>query len=291
LVYDSRVVLTYGLLIISIAILWSEAAHPLSFRLSRFVLLGSTALGWAYRFLDATGVGLIFILLLILHHKDRIKKGAVCGILLFLVGLLLIEHQFPGFTNLNVFRDQIVSKNGIPYTLSLEFDKALIGFFILSFYGALASNLEDWEKILKTVLSIGTVTVALTVSLSVILRFVTFEPKLVSFLPVWLAANLWLVCIPEEAFFRMLIQKHLLEKAFAKLAIGKGLALILTSALFGLAHFPGGVRYMTIAAVAGLGYGSGYRKTQKIETSILIHFLVNVVHILFFTYPALRTAF
>lgn len=277
-------------MIISISFLWVEANQKLKFPLSQVILLCAAIFGWIYRFLDGIGLALILILLLILHYQDRIKKGIIVT-LVFLVGLLLLIHKFPGFYNYLVFSDRIVSKNGIPCTLYLNFDKAVVGFFVLGFYDTLASDLGDWKNVLKKILSIGTVTVVISISLSIILGFVTFEPKVLPFLPVWLAANLWLVCIPEEAFFRMLIQKHLLGKALEKLAIGKWLALIFTSILFGLAHFPGGVKYITIATIAGLGYGYAYQKTEKIETAILIHFLVNTVHILFFTYPALRTAF
>ena len=63
---------------------------------------------------------------------------------------------------------------------------------------------------------------------------------------------------------------------------------IIASILFGLAHLPGGWVYACFAAVAGLFYGYAYLKTQNIEASIIVHFAVNAIHFLAFTYPSLR---
>lgn len=63
---------------------------------------------------------------------------------------------------------------------------------------------------------------------------------------------------------------------------------MLASLMFGLAHFKGGISYVMLATVAGVGYGFVYQKTKRIESSILVHFAVNTIHFLFFTYPALR---
>ncbi len=64
-------------------------------------------------------------------------------------------------------------------------------------------------------------------------------------------------------------------------------ALLICAILFGLAHAGGGVWYVLLATVAGLGYGLVYHRTQRIELSILLHFALNSIHILFFSYPAL----
>lgn len=48
---------------------------------------------------------------------------------------------------------------------------------------------------------------------------------------------------------------------------------------------------MLLAFVAGMGYGWIYYRAKRIEASILTHFTLNFLHILFFTYPALTSAF
>jgi hypothetical protein len=63
--------------------------------------------------------------------------------------------------------------------------------------------------------------------------------------------------------------------------------LAVAGAVFGLAHYAGGIQYVLLATIAGIGYGWIYWRTNRIEASILTHFLVNTTHIVVFTYPAL----
>jgi membrane protease YdiL (CAAX protease family) len=60
--------------------------------------------------------------------------------------------------------------------------------------------------------------------------------------------------------------------------------------LFGLAHWGGGARYAMLASVAGLGYALVYARVRRVEASILVHFAVNAVHFVGFTYPALASS-
>jgi membrane protease YdiL (CAAX protease family) len=62
--------------------------------------------------------------------------------------------------------------------------------------------------------------------------------------------------------------------------------LLTAGVLFGMAHYAGGVRAIVLATIAGIGYGWIYWRTNRIEASILAHFLLNTMHILLFTYPA-----
>ena len=57
--------------------------------------------------------------------------------------------------------------------------------------------------------------------------------------------------------------------------------------LFGSAHVGGGWTYVGLAAIAGIGYGWIYAATGAIGASILAHTGLNLLHLLFFSYPAL----
>ena len=171
----------------------------------------------------------------------------------------------------------------------LNFDKALVGIFILSFYNELAAGVKTWLEIIKGASIIGVPTIIPAITLALALGYIRFEPKILSFLPMWMAVNLLLVCVAEEAFFRRLIQGNLSK--ILNFKGGRILALLVASLIFGLGHFGGGLKYVIIATPAGIGYGYAYHKTQRIETGILIHFALNLVHICFFTYPALSSAF
>jgi membrane protease YdiL (CAAX protease family) len=64
-------------------------------------------------------------------------------------------------------------------------------------------------------------------------------------------------------------------------------SLLMTYVLFGLAHFSGGLEYAFVAGLAGIGYGVAYWTTGRLEASIITHFLLNLIHLVFFTYPML----
>lgn len=65
------------------------------------------------------------------------------------------------------------------------------------------------------------------------------------------------------------------------------LAITVSSVLFGLAHFAGGVSYVVLATIAGVGYSLAYARTRRIESAVVTHFGVNAVHFFGFTYPHL----
>ena len=119
--------------------------------------------------------------------------------------------------------------------------------------------------------------------LAVFLGFVRFDPKLPNSLPLWIITNLLFDCVAEEALFRGFIQRNLSIR-MRKIVYGDYLAIICTSILFGLIHYPGGIKYMLLATVAGIGYGWIFDRTKRIESSIVAHFSLNLVHFIFFTY-------
>ena len=105
--------------------------------------------------------------------------------------------------------------------------------------------------------------------------------------PAFLVANLFFTCVAEEAFFRPdpgTADAASPTAQAASLDVDRDRRL---AALFGLAHAGGGVMWMLVATLAGFGYAAVYARTRTIEGAILVHFAVNAVHFLFFTYPAL----
>lgn len=80
----------------------------------------------------------------------------------------------------------------------------------------------------------------------------------------------------EEIIFRGLFQNYLTQKFNFK--HGRLLALVSASVLFGALH-SGDPRYLILAGVAGLFYGSVYIKTGKIVPAALVHMLVDLRHL------------
>lgn len=85
------------------------------------------------------------------------------------------------------------------------------------------------------------------------------------------------VALPEELFFRGILLKGL-DKVFSK----KWIAMLISSLAFGLMHWNNvgalsmKIIYVSLAAVAGAGYGWAYRKSgNKLFAPILTHTLVD----------------
>jgi uncharacterized protein len=208
--------------------------------------------------------------------------------------LVLMAHVVPGINNVLIVKGAIVSPGAAPFTLYLNFDKALIALFILGFGSpsgpALAASRADWVALLRIALPriaiVTAVMIAWLVSLDRIHVDVKWPPPW--FFPFWVWANLLFTCAAEEAVFRGIVQRAITgdERYASSQRVITGV--VVAASLFGLIHFP---QNIVPATIAGAGYGWVYWASgNRIEASILAHFLLNLTHILFFTYPALTTA-
>jgi membrane protease YdiL (CAAX protease family) len=88
--------------------------------------------------------------------------------------------------------------------------------------------------------------------------------------------TLFFVAMPEELFFRGLMQNMLESR------IGRNRALVLTSLLFGLAHFNKRTayfnwRYVILAAIAGVFYGRAWLARKRLLASSITHATVDTV--------------
>jgi membrane protease YdiL (CAAX protease family) len=84
------------------------------------------------------------------------------------------------------------------------------------------------------------------------------------------------IAIPEELFFRGWLQ-NLLERRF-----GRACALVMTSVVFGLAHWNKRTstfnwRYVLMAALAGVFYGRAWRAERRVGASALTHTTVDTL--------------
>lgn len=116
--------------------------------------------------------------------------------------------------------------------------------------------------------------------------FVPFRPHLPDpglVIPVILGVTV-MVALPEEVLFRGLMQ-NLLQRA-ASTARGRVVAMLVVSVIFGCSHLNNHPifdwRYVTIASVAGIAYGTVYNRTGKVTAAAVTHALIDIVWRLFF---------
>jgi membrane protease YdiL (CAAX protease family) len=173
----------------------------------------------------------------------------------------------------------------VPYGIGLGFPKVAAGILVLGIINE--TRVRSWSelgRVLKLALPILAVTTGAVMMFALATGSVAFDPKWTPIFLVWAVTNLFFTCLSEEAFFRGFVQAELARLGGrAWLAI----AVIVSATLFGLAHFGGGLEYMIAGVVAGFGYALVYARTQRIEAAMAVHFGVNAVHFLLFTYPRL----
>lgn len=288
---------TFTLLALAILSLWLSGNLGRSFfRRNAWLLIGSASLGVAVfsGIVQPIGLAGIAVWVAATFAFSRPQAGrlqlAVSAAAIFIISAALMLHRVPGFNNPRVIAGAQFSSDAIPFTLYLNYDKTLIGLFLLGWCHSRITKAREWRAMFVAAAPWAAALIAVMMVLSVAAGYVRFEPKLPRETWLWLGVNLLSTCVAEEAFFRGFVQAQL-ARLGKNTPHGSIIALIVAAILFGLAHAAGGVLYVALATIAGLGYGWIYRRTGRIEASILTHFTLNTVHFLAFTYPALQSAF
>ena len=203
---------------------------------------------------------------------------------LVICAVMLAAHQIPWINNVLVFDAVAVSHSAKLYTLYWNYDKALAG--VLLYVACVQPQQRtEWSSVIITTTVLAVLTPALVVVPALVMGFVVWNPKWPSILVMWVPANLLVTCLAEETFFRGLLQRHLAKALRASVPSAGLVALLVAAAAFGIAHIGGGIAYAFLATLAGIGYGAAYQLTQRVEASILVHFTLNLVHLMLFTYP------
>jgi membrane protease YdiL (CAAX protease family) len=130
--------------------------------------------------------------------------------------------------------------------------------------------------------------ISLLIPLAILSGYVNFDPKFPGSFWLWAFNNLYFVCFAEEVIFRGVIQTHLMKLA-NRYKVSPFLPIFVSALLFAIAlpgHRQGGATFIAFVTLSGLFYGYTYHKTKRLESAILVHFIVNVCHFLLFSYPA-----
>lgn len=232
----------------------------------------------------------VLALWLVIGRAPRWLSGAG-WVLLVLLALATALHWLPGIQNPLLVDAQQLTPDAIPYTLYANFDKGWAGFCLLLALWPSQQQGDLWQRYQRGFWPVLPLTVIAALGLALGFGLVQPAPKLPEFWLSFIACNLLLTCVAEEALFRGLLQRPLRD-ALSGRGVREGaaawLAIVLISLLFGLAHLAGGWAYACVAAVASVGYGWAYQRSGRIEVAVLTHFAVNLLHFSLLTYPMLR---
>lgn len=234
------------------------------------------------------GIGLLLVFAAVasLERSERLLRLENAALLLLLVVCIALAlHVVPGFNNPLVVPLTLISPDALPYRLHWSYDKLMAGLALIAVIQQ-RRDLKLDARIKASPLLAGALTIGIVLLLGWGLGMVRFDPKLPSLLLWWVPANLLITSVAEEAFFRGIVLA-LVVRALARYRHGTWIALLLASILFGTAHFAGGLPYVALSSLAGVGYGLVYLATGRLAWSIGLHFALNLTHMLLFTYPML----
>lgn len=212
--------------------------------------------------------------------------------LFFLLSLVLAIglgiQAVPGFAS-GVWVDPLrLTPDAAPTRVIFRFDQGVVGLVLVAFFCRRIQGLEGLRSIVRPTLTATVTTTLVVMTLATLLGVVRFEPKLPAFAGAQFGSLLLWTSVLEEGFFRGIVQERLTRAAFiASRPWLAWLPIVISAALFGLAHGAGGLTYVFLAGIAGLGYSAVYSVTRRIEAPILVHFLLNATHFIAFTYPSL----
>ncbi len=215
-----------------------------------------------------------------------------------IIFFLISQHKLPGFQNFCVFSQRRLSPQSTAYSLWFNFDKTFVAAILCVcgnfFQGAQSKRtpirqetrgqiqaMTWWRFFILLVLCI-----ILLSGIGLVFGYIAWDIKWPSIMGIWCLNNLFFVCFAEEVFYRGFFQNQL-RSVFPIPWQMYYPHIMLASIFFGLDHvLKGGLLNGILGCIAGFFYGYIYEKKQHIGYAILFHFLFNVIHIIFFTYPA-----
>ena len=211
-------------------------------------------------------------------------RCAVAWGVVVILALALATHQVPWIHNVLVLDGVSVSASGADYTLYWNYDKGFAGILL---YAICVQPQEGarWNRAIVTTVTVAILTLVPVGALATAIGFIAWDPKWPAILAVWVPANLLLTCVAEESFFRGLLQRRLGRFLRGRVSAPALVALLVGAVAFGVAHIAGGTMYVLLATLAGIGYGAAYHLTGRVEAGIVLHFLLNLSHLVLFTYP------
>ncbi|SFN48983.1 CPBP family intramembrane glutamic endopeptidase [Xenorhabdus japonica] len=212
------------------------------------------------------------------NSKKYFAIRIIIELLLLTGGILLFMHYIPGFHNLKYLDKVQTGSLSAPFSMYFNFDKALLPFVLIFCMPTLFTRKplveappHGWALLI--------VAIPALLGLATALDGLSVELHLPSWFPAFVIANIFFVSLAEEALFRGYIQQKLSQW------MNPYLALVITSLIFGGAHFAGGGLLMIFATLAGLIYGVTWMWSGRLWVAVAFHFSLNLIHLLFFTYP------
>src|SRR5688572_5104282 len=241
--------------------------------------------------LDRAGLAALaaFSAVCVLARRAAHPAAVTATHMLLVIGAAaLFVHVVPGFQNSILVADVVLGPGAQPYTKYLNYDKGMAALLLLGLY-ARERTAIDRGSLPPALLWRFAVLVGTLLALALLAGYVRWDPKLPLWWPSWVWSMLFLTALPEETLFRGCLQTWIAGwlGPSRQAAI---VSVLFAGVVFGVAHSGGGVAYLLLSCVAGIGYGWIYASTRSLAAAALAHAGVNSAHFFLFTYPSLLVA-
>jgi len=203
-------------------------------------------------------------------------RAGCLHLLVVIWALALAAHWVPGFERFAVIEQVKTGPTSSPFSLFLKLDKPMLIFAFILLMPAMLFRRAHAER--KRLICLAVAGLLALPFLGIALGLLGVELSVPDWLMIFAFNNLLFTCVAEEVLFRGYLQGLLMR-------YGNVLAVVASSLLFGVAHFAGGGAFVLLASLAGACYGLIYLATGRLYLAVLAHFLFNLYHLIFFSYP------
>jgi len=203
-------------------------------------------------------------------------------------GLSIGLYRPSGFNYPLLFSVESLHENGKDFSLYVNIGKGLAGglslFILLKYYTEKPRYIHSPSKQASTAL----VFAFIILSLAYYLLNLDFHLKPLELILLFGLSNLLVSCIAEEAFMRLIVQaqiRRFIEKKISQNWLLELLPLLATTIVFMATHSLASPDLAVVYSIAGFLYGLIYTLTKNVFAAIALHFMVNLFHFAFLTYP------
>ena len=196
----------------------------------------------------------------------------------------LATNQIPGINNVLLLDGVFVSASSADFTLYWDYDKGFAGILLYAVCVQPQRN-TPWRRAILATGTVAILTTVVVLGTATAVGYMAWDPKWPAILGAWIPANLLLTCVSEETIFRGILQRKSERFLRGRVPAPALVALLVCAVAFGVAHIAGGTTYVLLCTLAGIGYGAAYYITGRVEAGILVHFLLNLSHLILFAYP------
>lgn len=205
-------------------------------------------------------------------------------VLLLVVGIFVASFRPSHFHYPLIASEPFLHPDGQPFRLYLNLSKALAGWMLVVFFWKCLNEkplVRAGGGAVLVVLSCVLVVLAAAVGVLNLEWALKLPGASVYFIPV----NILVTCVAEEAFFRLLLQKHLM-KGFVNAYVRVVVPAAITGVIFALAHHADiSSALFVVYWLAGIGYALVYALTGRFVLAVTAHAGVNIGHFLLLPYP------